>query len=73
MAHHDRQRLRVADFLERVRDELESARQDAGLWRDETDRERARIANLQADAEHTEREMARVLARIAEVRNRNHL
>jgi chromosome segregation ATPase len=68
MAHHDRQRLRVADFLERVRDELESARQDAGLWRDETDRERARIANLQADAEHTEREMARLRAELEQAR-----
>jgi chromosome segregation ATPase len=46
--------------LERVRDELERARQDAGLWREETDRERARIANMQADAEHTEREMTRL-------------
>jgi chromosome segregation ATPase len=36
--------------LERVRDQLDRARQDAGLWREEADRERARIANLQADA-----------------------
>ena len=40
--------------------ELERARQDAGLWREETDRERARIANMQADAEHTERELTRL-------------
>jgi hypothetical protein len=36
--------------LERVRDQLDRARQDASLWREEADRERARIANLQADA-----------------------
>jgi chromosome segregation ATPase len=46
--------------LEQVRDELDRARQDAGLWREETDRERARIANMQTDAEHTEQEMARL-------------
>jgi chromosome segregation ATPase len=56
----DRQRADHAAELEQVRDELERSRQDAGLWRDETDRERARIANLQADAEHTEREMTRL-------------
>jgi len=49
MAHHDRQRLRVADFLGRVRDELDRAHQDADLWREEADRERARIANMQTD------------------------
>jgi hypothetical protein len=41
---------------------------DADLWRDETDRERARIANLQADAEHTEREMARLRAELEQAR-----
>jgi peptidoglycan hydrolase CwlO-like protein len=46
--------------LKGIRDELEQARQDAGLWREKADHERARIANLQADAEHTEREMARL-------------
>ena len=56
----DRQRTDHAAELERVRDELDRARQDAGLWREEADRERARIANLQADAEHTEREMTRL-------------
>ena len=61
MAHHDRQRLRVADFLERVRDELDRTRQDASLWREETDRERARIANLQADTEHTELTLTHIL------------
>ena len=45
-----------ATELERVRDQLDRARQDAGLWREEADRERARSANLQADTEHTERE-----------------
>jgi hypothetical protein len=41
---------------------------DADLWRDETDRERACIANLQADAEHTEREMARLRAELEQAR-----
>ena len=50
--------------LERVRDELERSRQDAGLWREEPDRERARIANLQTDTEHIEREMARLQAEL---------
>jgi hypothetical protein len=53
-----------ATELERVRDQLDRARQDAGLWREEADRERARIANLQVDAEHTEREMARLRAEL---------
>jgi chromosome segregation ATPase len=56
--------------LERVRDQLDRARQDAGLWRDEADRERARIANLQADAEHTEQEMARLRAELERARRR---
>ena len=68
MAHHDRQRLRVADFLERVRDELDRAHQDADLWREEADRERTRISNLQADAEHTEREMTRLRAELDQAR-----
>ena len=50
--------------LKGIRDELEQARQDAGLCREEADRERARIANMQADAEHTEREMARLKAEL---------
>jgi DNA repair exonuclease SbcCD ATPase subunit len=54
--------------LEQVRDELERSRQDAGLWREETDRERARIANLQADAEHTEREMTRLQMELEQAR-----
>ena len=54
--------------LERVRDELDRARQDAGLWREEADRERARIANMQTDAEHTEREMARLRAELERAR-----
>jgi hypothetical protein len=41
---------------------------DADLWRDETDRERARIANLQADAEHTERDMAWLQAELEQAR-----
>src|SRR4051795_4317682 len=49
----DRQRADHTD-LERVRDQLDHARQDAGLWREEADRERARIANMQTDNEHTE-------------------
>ena len=68
MAHHDRQRLRVADFLERVRDELDRAHQDADLWREEADRERAHIANLQADTEHTEREIARLKGELEQAR-----
>src|SRR3954463_14532423 len=59
---------RHAVDLEQVRDELDRARQDAGLWREEADRERARIANLQADAEHTERETARLQAELAQAR-----
>ena len=54
--------------LEQVRDELDRARQDAGLWRDEADRERARIANLQADAEHTERDMTRLRTELGQER-----
>jgi hypothetical protein len=49
----DRQHADHTD-LERVRDQLDRARQDAGLWREEADRERARIANMQTDNEHTE-------------------
>ena len=64
----DRQRTDHAAELEQVRDELERARQDAGLWREEADRERARIANLQADAEHTEREMARLQVELEQAR-----
>jgi chromosome segregation ATPase len=64
----DRQLTDHAADLERVRDELESARQDAGLWREEADRERARIANLQADAEHTERELARLRVELDQAR-----
>jgi hypothetical protein len=47
----DRQRADHTAELERVRDELIRTRQDAGLWREETDRERARITNMQADAD----------------------
>jgi uncharacterized coiled-coil DUF342 family protein len=54
--------------LEQVRDELDRARQDAGLWREEADRERVRIANLQADAEHIEQEMARLQAELEQAR-----
>jgi chromosome segregation ATPase len=54
--------------LEQVRDELDRSRQDAGLWRDEADRERARIANLQADAEHTERDMTRLRTELKQAR-----
>jgi hypothetical protein len=53
-----------ATELERVRDQLDRARQDAGLWREEADRERALIANLQADAEHTERDIERDMTRL---------
>jgi len=63
----DRQRADHAD-LEQVRDELDRARQDAGLWREEADRERVRIANLQADAEHIEQEMARLQAELEQAR-----
>src|SRR4051794_32219865 len=59
----DRQRADHAD-LERVRDELDRTCQDAGLWREEADRERARVANMQADAEHIERDMARLQAEL---------
>jgi chromosome segregation ATPase len=54
--------------LKGIRDELEQARQDAGLWREEADRKRAGIANLQADAEHTERDMARLKAEVEQAR-----
>jgi chromosome segregation ATPase len=64
----DRQRADHAAELEQVRDELDRTRQDAGLWREETDRERARIANLQADSEHTEREMAQLRAELTRLR-----
>jgi chromosome segregation ATPase len=66
----DRQRADHADHaeLERVRDELDRARQDAGLWREEADRERARIANMQTDTEHTDREMARLKAELEQAR-----
>jgi chromosome segregation ATPase len=63
----DRHANHAAD-LEQVRDELDRARQDASLWREEADRERARIANLQADAQHTEREMARLRTEIEQAR-----
>jgi chromosome segregation ATPase len=55
-------------YLERVRDQLDRARQDAGLWREEADRERARIANMQTDNEHTEQEMARLRAELEQAR-----
>jgi uncharacterized coiled-coil DUF342 family protein len=63
----DRQHADHTD-LERVRDELDRACQDADLWREEADRERARIANLQADTERTEREMARLRAELEQAR-----
>jgi hypothetical protein len=50
--------------LERVRDELDRTLQDASLWREEANRERARIANMQIDAEHTEHELARLQAEL---------
>jgi hypothetical protein len=49
---NDQVRADHAAELEQVRDELDRARQDAGLWREEADRERSRIANIQADTEH---------------------
>jgi hypothetical protein len=64
----DRQRADHAAELEQVRDELERSRQDAGLWREETDRERARIANMQTDSEHTEREMVQLRAELTRLR-----
>jgi hypothetical protein len=54
--------------LKGIRDELELSRQDAHLWREEADRERARIANMQADAEHTEREMTRLQTELEQAR-----
>jgi predicted RNase H-like nuclease (RuvC/YqgF family) len=62
--HADRARLGAE--VERIRDER--ARQDAGLWRKEADRERARIVNMQADPEHTEREIARLQAELEQAR-----
>src|SRR3954462_2839600 len=38
------------------------------LWREETDRERTRIADLQADAEHTERQMTRLQMELEQAR-----
>lgn len=64
----DRQRADHTAELERVRDELDRTRQDASLWREETDRERARIANMQTNTEHTEREMARLQAELEQAR-----
>jgi chromosome segregation ATPase len=64
----DRQRADHAAELEQVRDEVNRIRQDAGLWREEADRERALIANLQADAEHTEREIARLKGELEQAR-----
>jgi uncharacterized coiled-coil DUF342 family protein len=63
-----RQRADHAAELEQVRDELDRACQDAGLWREEADRERAHIVNLQADAEHTERDMAWLQAELEQAR-----
>jgi multidrug resistance efflux pump len=57
-----------ATELERFRDQLNRARQDAGLWREEANRERARIANMQTDTEHTEQEMARLRAELEQAR-----
>ena len=64
----DRQRADHAAELERVQDELDRARQDAGLWREEADRERVRSANLQADTEHTEREMVQLRTELDQAR-----
>jgi chromosome segregation ATPase len=64
----DRQRADHAAELEQVRDELDRVHQDAGLWREKADRERARIANLQADAEHTERDMTRLRTELEQAR-----
>jgi hypothetical protein len=47
---------------------VDRARQDAVLWREEADRERTRIANMQADAEHTKQEMARLRTELEQVR-----
>jgi chromosome segregation ATPase len=65
---NDQVRADHAAELEQVRDELDRARQDAGLWREEADRERSRIANMQADTEHIEREMARLQAELEQAR-----
>jgi chromosome segregation ATPase len=59
----DRQRADHTAELERVRDELVRARQDAGLWREEIDRERARITNMQADADRAGDGAAAVMAK----------
>jgi hypothetical protein len=56
--------------LEQVRDELDRARQDAGLWREEADREHARTANMQTDAEHAEHELARLQAALVATADR---
>jgi chromosome segregation ATPase len=75
--HADRARLEAE--LERARQdadrqrgdhvtELDRARQDADLWREEADRERARIANMQTDTEHTERELARLRVELEQAR-----
>jgi chromosome segregation ATPase len=64
----DRQRADHTAELERVQDELDHSRQDAGLWHEETDRERTRIANMQADGEHTEREVTRLRAELEQAR-----
>jgi predicted RNase H-like nuclease (RuvC/YqgF family) len=75
--HADRARLEAE--LERARQdadrqradhatELDRVRQDAGLWREEADHERARIGNLQADAEHTEHDMTRLRAELEQAR-----
>src|SRR5690349_16873856 len=39
-----------------------------GLWREEADREHARTANMQTNAEHTEHELARLQAELEQAR-----